>query len=488
MDDIIGTARLRRKFSRVGPALAAALFSLLLHGCGVPGPVGVSGNLNSLVIYGEDEPLSDLLSCRVTYSMTGLVPQAGGPPVLFVTPLTLKTDLTALLDFSTVLDDEVVIPAGTYSGLTLTLSNPLLAVVDASQNPPAIVSTPAQLTTSNVTVMFDSPLVITRSGNAGVMLDFNLAKSVETDAFGQITGVINPVITARVLTANGPNGFGLWDDLHAVVGFAANGLFSTDVGVGEFDPVLIISVNDQTKYEGVSGLGALQTGYFVDISGLAESNGNLLARTVQGEAVESRDLGRAAFLGLVTSVMRDLQGNPTQFTMVVREQTPELPSVVAEASPVTVNLSASTIFGMVSPDTNFSPLTFAETALAVGEHVSVHGTATPRSIPSVDATAVFLRRQSIEGNFSTLLAAAADQKTGGFRFVPASGLFQGRTITVITSANTNFVGVANLNSLSSAQQVIIKGHLFYETAAGMVSGVPWTPPALVMVAEQVHAR
>jgi hypothetical protein len=106
----------------------------------------------------------------------------------------------------------------------------------------------------------------------------------------------------------------------------------------------------------------------------------------------------------------------------------------------------------------------------------------------VVATNVFLRRQSLTGSFSGLLGAAADRKTGGFIFTPASGLYQGQKITVYTSAQTNFLGVTNPTGISSGQQLNIKGRLFLETAGGSINGLPWTPPSLVLIDEQVHAK
>jgi hypothetical protein len=476
----------------IAVALVAVLALVLLQACGGggTGPPGPRVPIVSLVIFGQDEPKSNLLSLHVTYSFNGLVPQSGAV-VAFIDPLTFKTDLAALVDFSTILDAPITaVPAGTYTGITVALSNPQLVVLDTTQNPPVPKAIPALLTSSTVIVPLNPPLVLTDGGNRAVMIDFNLDQSVETDASGQITGTINPVATARLLNASGPDGFGTFDDFHGVVfsvdTSSINGFF-TGLDPGDFDPLLLVSAHSYTQFVGVSGLGALQKGEFVDVGGFVDSNTNINARVVQAEAVENLALDRAAFLGLVTSVTRDAQGSATQFTMLVREQTPELTSVVATGSVVVVNLATSTAFDMLSPVTNFSQLTFAPAGLAAGEHVSVHGTATAGSPPTVDATKVFLRRQSLTGSFSGLLGAGADQKTGGFIFTPDSGLYQGQKITVYTAALTNFLGVANLTSISSGQKLIIKGHLFFETAAGSVNGIPWTPPALVLIAEQVHA-
>lgn len=473
-------------------AVVAMAGLLALQACGGGGGTPVMrGSAVSLVIFGEDEPKANLLSLHVTYSFNGLASQSGSV-VPFTDPLTFKTDLAALQDFSTILDSPItVVPAGTYTGITVLLSNPQLVVLDTTQNPPVPKAIPALLTNSTVTVPLDPPLVLTAGGNRAVMVDFNLAQSVETDANGQITGTINPVATARLLNASGLDGFGTFDDVHGLVfsvdTSSINGFF-TGGDTGDFDPLLLVFPHSYTVFQGVAGLGSLQRGEFVDVKGFVDSDASINARTVQAEAVENSGLDRAAFVGLVTGVSRDAQGNATQFTMLVREQTPELTGIVANGSAIVVNLAPSTGFDMVAPGTNFSQLTFTPAGIAVGEHVSVHGTATAGSPPTVNATNVFLRRQSLTGIFSALLGAAADQKTGGFSITPDSGLYQGQKITVYTSAQTNYLGVTNLTGLTSGQKLILKGHLFFESAAGSVNGIPWTPPAMVLIAEQVHAE
>lgn len=480
-----------RECSRWGFGVSAILGLIILAGCGGgSGPTGNHQPVISLVTFGEDEPQTNLLSLHVTYSVAGLVQQSG-PAAGFVDPLTFQADLAGLRDFTSILDSSITpVPSGTYNGMTLLLSNPILVVLDTSQSPPVPKMIPAQLTNSTVTVPLSPPLTVTDGASLAVLMDFNLAQSVETDANGQITGTINPTVTARLLTASGMDGFGTFDDLHgrvfSVDTSSLNGFF-TDGEPGDTEPLVLVSAHSFTQFEGVAGLGSLQRGDFVDATGVVDKDTLINARTVQLEAHDDASLGQAAFLGLVTSVTRNTSGAATQLTLLVREQDPELSGIVATGSAITVNVAPSATFTTVAPETNFSTLSFGAAQVAIGENVSAHGVATAGSPVTVAASDVLLRRQSISGTFSTLLGAAADQKTGGFTITPDSGLYQGQTITVYTSAQTNFLGVINLPALSSGQKLIVKGHLFFEATAGSVNGIAWTPPALVFVCEQVHA-
>jgi len=81
----------------------------------------------------------------------------------------------------------------------------------------------------------------------------------------------------------------------------------------------------------------------------------------------------------------------------------------------------------------------------------------------------------------------SDGLTGGFTLTPCSAVFQSQPITVITSAQTAFVGVSSLAGLtSSSPTLIVKGLMVYQQSIGTLNGVSWVPPANVQVAKQVH--
>jgi hypothetical protein len=111
----------------------------------------------------------------------------------------------------------------------------------------------------------------------------------------------------------------------------------------------------------------------------------------------------------------------------------------------------------------------------------------------VNATSIFLRLQTVLGNFSSQLPGSpqSDGKTGGFALVPCGALFQGvQSIDVLTFAQTAFANVSDLNGLTSGPMVAVKGLLFYDLTPITknnitINGTP-SMPAGVMEAKQVH--
>ena len=70
--------------------------------------------------------------------------------------------------------------------------------------------------------------------------------------------------------------------------------------------------------------------------------------------------------------------------------------------------------------------------------------------------------------------------------VPCGGLFGEQAITVVSYADTNFLGVGGLTSLTAAPTLGATGLLFYEQANGTtLSGASWTSPTWVMQARAV---
>jgi len=127
----------------------------------------------SLTILGSDAPLCAVLSLNVTITGATLTPEGGGSPVSVISssqPLTV--DFASLMDFATMLSFSKV-PAGDYSQITLTLSNPQLMVLDTTKSPPAPASIPATLTNSTVTVNIEPDLDVETNGSASLTLDFN---------------------------------------------------------------------------------------------------------------------------------------------------------------------------------------------------------------------------------------------------------------------------------------------------------------------------
>lgn len=471
----------------------AAVVQLSCGGGNTTMSVSPNAGSGSLTIFGGDAPLCNVVSYNVTITGATLTPQGGGALVSVLSSgQSVTVDFAALMDFQTVLNFANV-PAGTYSQITLTLANSQLTVLDVTKSPPAPVSIPTTLGTSTVTVDISPALNVANAGAAGLEVDFKLLKSVQTDAQGQVTGTVNPVFQASPATPSSEHGLGELDDLKGLVqsvttsstnpSFTGSFTLQTRGGGG---PTLTVNVTSTTEFEGVSGLSALAAGTFVEVEAFVDSSGNVVAKKVEVEEQENAEQKRAAFVGLVLSVTRDANGNATQFSMFVREHHPDMSNVVPLNSSLVVNIAHDTRFKTAAEGVNRAHLKFDPTTLGAGQSVVVHGEFQPGTPPSLNARAVFLRLQSILGNFSKLLNAGSDGKTGGFNLVPCSSIFQGQPISVLTFSQTAFAGVADLNHLTPQPTLVVKGLIFFAPQPVSVNGVTLTPPATVDVAKQVH--
>lgn len=479
-------------------AFILGLGAMILAGCGGgsnSSTAPTTSSRGSVVLFGRDVPLCDVLSFKVTITGATLTPQAGGSPVTILSSAqSVTVDFAALLDFSTALNFASV-QSGQYSQITLTLSNPQLVVFDVTKSPPGPTTIAATLTSSTVTLNLSPPLNVQTSSAVGLELDFNLLKSVKTDANGQVTGAVNPVFTVDERTVSAGGSLEGLDDLDGLVQSVTttstnpsfSGSFSLQTEGGQ---TLTVNVTSTTVFDGASGLSALMPKTFVEVNAFVDGSGNLVAKEVEVEEQEDPGQSKAAFVGLITSVTRDASGNATQFTLFVREEDPEVPASVPVGSTLVVNASSSTRFKITdNEDVNPGQLQFNASTLGLGQQVTAHGQfqpATSTTPVTLNATSVFLRMQSIEGNFSTLLIAGSDGKTGAFVFVPCSSIFGNQRITVFTFRETDFEGVTGLNALTPQPTLIVKGLLFFEQNSISLNGVTTTPPTFVLLTKEVH--
>ena len=99
---------------------------------------------------------------------------------------------------------------------------------------------------------------------------------------------------------------------------------------------------------------------------------------------------------------------------------------------------------------------------------------------------VYLKLQTHEGNFTSLVAVGSDDRTGAFWLKPCGSIFQNTPILVITSGATNYLNVTGLNGLTSLPSLLVKGLLFFESTGTTINGVTVPPGTLVLLAKQVH--
>ncbi len=449
----------------------------------------------SVVTFGTDAPICDVESFSATITSAVLVPQGGGTQVTLIDSTNPATvDFARLVGFTNILSAASAAP-GTYSQLQLTLATPQMTAIDTTTSPPTSTTIPTTLTTPTLTVSINPPLIVTSSTTTGLMVDFNLRKSLQIDGNGQVTGTVDPQFTIGATTPSGGI-VGEADSLYGLVqttstsglpsGFTGSFTLTVADGVGQTYTVLI---NSDTVIEGdgATSLGDLQANDFVEVDAVINTSGQIIAQTVDVEEQTSTANKFSAFLGRIVNVTRDGSGNATAFTLLVEDEIPRMNQTIPMHSGLTVSVSSTTHYITNWRRWNPQAFTFSPQTLGIAEKVAVFGVLGAGSPPTLAAGHVFLRPRNILGNFSALQAAGSDNVTGAFTMIPCGALFQANPVTVLTFPNTNIFGVSGLTGLTPAPTINVRGLLFYEQTSGTTrNGGSWIAPAWVMQARGVH--
>jgi len=480
-------------------ALLTALGLSIEIGCSGPGAgsrVPITAAPATVAIFGGDTPYCGAISFTLTVTGLTLTPQSGSSPVSILPSGTaLTVDFASLMDFATMLS-RASVPAGIYSSLGITLSNPQLTYLDTSTTPPTFKTIAPFMSSLNVNLDFTPALTIASGSTLALELDFNLLNSLTAGANNEFT--VTPTFSAGQAAASGSGDFAQFDDLSGLVQSVSTSS-SNPAYAGSFTlsspnaQTFTVYTNNSTSFAGVSGLGSLTAGTFVEMSAVLDSSANIVANNVVAEAQENAASGEAAFSGLIASVTRQ-SGNAAQFSLLVQQESPSVTSTVAQLSLLTVDVDSATSFGVADPAADFAGFAFGPASLAVGQRVVVHGTLPGNSGTAQSATArsIFLGLQSVLGNLSTNPATpvtvASDGVDGGFTLVPCSPLFGSGPITVLAGQQTGYVGLANLGSLNNqgGHFLLVKGLLFYQPTTTTYGVESWTVPADVQVAAEVH--
>lgn len=519
---------------RLGILLITGLGAALLS-CGGYSSSTTPGN-GTVFSFIEDAPSCDILTFRTLITDVVMIPP-GGPARGHGVPTnsTPTVNFAAWRDSSTILSTNTV-QEGTYTEGQLVMSTPTLVVFDPTQNPP-IRTVSATLPTTTPTFAIEPPLIVTNGQVAGLSINFDMLHSIQfqTDATGMLTATVTPNIGFATLTASTTQGFGdtstrgfVASVTTSTAAVSANGTpfvggFTLQLlapslapfsGAPASGPVVLINLTGSTQLCGpLTGseicpslpLNTLLTGSVGNADGYVDSKGFYVARFAELEEQEDVASNKAAFFGPVLSVTRGSNGNVTQFSLFVREEQPSVEfaspgvpldtvvSVVTTPAPTPTPPAASTVYGDAWRVAHPGGLQFGPTALAVGQEVAVHGVftpppsgVTPAPPTSVAADSIYLQSQTYQGNFTSLLQAGSDDRSGAFTFVPCGTIFQRLPVIVFTDSQTTFLNVAGLNELAPQPSLLLKGLLFLDYQGRTINGVTIPPGTLVLFPSQVH--
>ena len=483
--------------AKLACGLAVALGVALLAGCGrestpTPTPVG-TGFIYTFV---GDAPTCDVLSLQSRFAEFTMKKDNGDVATIFSestgTFTLIKVNFAALRDFSTILHLTSV-PEGTYGTANFKLSLPQITVFNPLLTPPVEPLT-SEFLSATPEVSIQPALTVAKDKVNAVRVDFDLPRSVQVDGLGQVTGKISPVLKVTPVVADA-EGFGEFDNLvgfvRTVTNFSSNSKF-----IGSFNMQMLagtglgitVNVTNDTQLSGAASLNALETGRFAEVIGFVDVDGNLVATSVEFQDRAVVEEQKIAFLGFVVSVTKDAEGRVTQFDFYVREEEPDVNFEVPLNSVVKVSVGDTTNFQVSARPVNFAGLPFDATSVAPGQELIVHGryTIVSDGPETVEASSVYLKLQTAQGNLSSLAKVESDGKSGAFWFAPCTSISQGAPILVFTNSDTIFLNVFGLSELSTQQTLLARGLPFFVAQATTINGVSVPAGTMVMTARQIH--
>ena len=344
----------------------------------------------------------------------------------------------------------VNIPPGTYSGASLTVSNPEVVVLNNAV-PPAPVKIPATLTSPSVTVTFTTPITVSSTTSTVINFDLDLAGSVTLSGMPPTSASVTPKFNVTTATANNNDEeSGEMDDVHGSVTAISAPNFTIQTKASS----ITFATDSNTQFKnGITSLAQLKVGDIVEVDGMTKPDGSKLATKV--EVAEGQSGEEAE--GIVTAVT----GSPaTQITIAH-----QVDSTGTATAPVTVDLTinASTVFSVRADKLSLGSVpAFDATHIGKGQRVEAD-TGNSTAAPMV-ADKVKLREQALVG---TVSAASASGFTLTLNASSAFAALTGQTTVAVTvQSGTNLkVTPANGNTVRVRGLVFVNAGAYTMLAA-----------------------
>ncbi len=337
------------------------------------------------------------------------------------------------------------LPPGTYSGASLTVSNPEVVVLNNAV-PPAPVKITATLSSPSVTVTFASPITVTSSSSSVINFDLDLAGSVALSGTPPTSATVTPKFNVTTATANNQDDdSGEMDDIHGSVTAINAPNFTIQNGQAS----LTFATDSTTQFkDGITSLSQLKVGQIVEVDATTKPDGTKLATKV---GVEEDQTGEEAE-GVITAVT----GAPaTQITIAH-----QVDSSNSATPPVTVDftIGTGTQFVVRADKLNLGGTApaFDASHIAKGQRVEADSASSTASPMAADK--IKLREQALVG---TVSAASASGFTLTLNASSAFATLTGQsTVTVSVVSGTNLkVTPANGNT------VRVRGLVFFNAGA-----------------------
>lgn len=417
----------------------------------------------SVFVLGTDAPLPSVVSFSVNLQSITLSNGSATPVSILNGAQTVDfarfNGLTTLLDFNS-------IPAGSYTTATITLGSATIGYLNTQPGvtpavAPTIGSMPATLTQSVITINLDSPLVVNPGDmDDALRFDFDLRKSIQADANGQITGQVTPVLDLTALSASDPERY--IDEFDAGV-VSIDTSANTFVVQGPHGRQYTVQISANTEFENNESIANLTTSSIVQFSGSFAPNSQTIAADCLG--ILSQDGYWAA--GLLTYVT-PAQGAANSFNLYVRAELPASTGLTL-GQIANINLTGSEMYFIYKLRTPLTNFLFNSSMLVPGQHVSIGGPLSgSANSQSVTAHRIVLRH---EGHAGEWVVGSTNTGNGTFSFNSdglAGILFNG-PVTVYTTPVTQYLGgLSGLSDLTGNSAIALRvvGLVLKDPASG----------------------
>jgi hypothetical protein len=440
------------------PLTAAAL---LATGCtSSPTTTGTQSNAETgpAFVVGTDAPLASVVSFPVQLMSVELTGSAGNSGSLISgTPMVdfaRYNGLQALLDMNDV-------PAGMYTGVTITLGTGTIGYLNTGSGAPTIATMPATFTSTTINATLTNPLNIVHGGNpVGLRIDFDLAQSIQVNSSGQITGTVTPTFDVTGVK-NSDNG-GYIDEFVAGV-VSVNQSAQSFVVQGPHGENFTINVNGQTEWDGNASLSALNTSSIVQVSGTLDAADQTLDAD---EVAIISDKGFYA-TGQITYVTPS-SGAATSFDLYVRALEPTNTGLTL-GQLATVDLTGNENYYIYWAHNPLTDFLFNSSSLVAGQDIAMGGPASgAASASDVTVDRIHLRNWGFNG---TIVAGSQSSSNGTFQMQVTgfAGVLIPETVTVYLGPACDFrYGLGAFGDLTNGAKIRVVGLLLKNPTNGQV--------------------